>query len=96
METTDKIILSVAGSVILVLVAVIGYLVSRRFDQIDRNDEQIGKLCESISSVTARQEGQMSFAQTLINHHEKIAIIETKVDALHKRFDTLLDKLRLL
>lgn len=95
METID-IILSVSGAVILLLVSIIGFLLSKKLGQVDDHADQIGKICETISAVSARQDGQISFAQTLINHHEKIAIIETKVDALHKRFDTLLDKLRLL
>ena len=95
METID-IILSVSGAVILLLVSIIGFLLSKKLVQVDDHADQIGKICETISEVSARQDGQISFAQTLINHHEKIAIIETKVDALHKRFDTLLDKLRLL
>lgn len=88
--------LSIAAGIIFALVAAVAWFVKKRFTAMDRDSDRLTSLCETISAISVRQDGQVSFAKTLIEHQGKLAILEVKVDALHTRFDALLEKLRLL
>lgn len=81
-------ILGIIGALIVASIAgAIRHYIHRRED--DR--KMITNLCESVAAISARQEGQNSFAKALLNQQGEIAVLNIKMDAVHSRIDDIFD-----
>ena len=83
--------LGVAGAVIIALAAVVWFFIQWYFKSRDDDKKMINDLCESISAITAKQEGQLSFAKALLEQQDQISRIGMKVDSFHTRLDDIYD-----
>ena len=83
--------IAITVTIIGAIFAVAGYFVKRYIDSRDDEKQMITNLCESVASITAKQEGQLSFARALLDQQDKISKIDMKLDAFHIRLDDIFD-----
>jgi len=103
MNFNDPTVQAIIGTAFAFLTAALGYFIIDRFRKADADNDKLTKISETVSEMKARQEGQISFAKTVLDHHERLGRIEEKVDALHLRldrhvgnFDKFMEKLHIL
>lgn len=94
MSETTKILLSIAGVSVTGLLGVLFWVIKKYISSRDEDRRDIKQLCSEVSAISARQEGQQSFANALIKNNTDIALLKKDVGAIHKRFDDLTDILR--
>ncbi|HOO52477.1 MAG TPA: hypothetical protein PLK94_14465 [Alphaproteobacteria bacterium] len=90
---TEKEILAISGAIIIALSGVVWWFIQHYIRSRESDRRMITDLCESVSAITARQEGQTSFAKALLEQQGKLSVLDEKMNAFHHRLDDVNDRL---
>ena len=90
MDTND-IILCI---MVPVMIGVIGYFYQRDQRRADANAEKLEQISTDVTTLMAKQEGQLSFAKSLMDSQAEQVLIHKDISKIHERLDEFYDYIR--
>ena len=92
--TPNDIVLYILLPVMLVMAGIIGYFYQRDQKKVDANAEKLTLIGDAVTTLMAKQEGQLSFAKALMDSKAEQILLHKDVSKIHERFDEFFDYMR--
>lgn len=92
--TPNDIVLYILLPVMLVMAGIIGYFYQRDQKKVDANVEKLNLIGDAVTTLMAKQEGQLSFAKALMDSQAEQVLLHKDVSKIHERLDGLYEYIR--